>query len=168
MISGIKNLVDDAYPKYATQLKENFDKRIFINEAKELLGETAHLSPKELSTLTTRAYQLYNAGKLAVREMVEKAGKEIGEDITGAAAGGLMKAGEQFSIRAPQLTKRTILTKMIEALPRKQLENYVKTGKITGDLLNNSIIKTIGFITGKSGKALLLEIINLMESKTID
>ena len=71
-------------------------------------------------------------------------------------------------MRAPQLTRRTILTKMIEELPRKMLENYAKTGKITGDLLNNPTIKIIGQITGKSGKALLLEVINLMESKTID
>ena len=168
MIGGVKNLVDDTYPKYATQLKESFDKRIFINEAKELLGDTANLTAKEISLLTTRFYQLYNTGKLASRELLEKTGEKIGEDITGAAAGALMKAGEQFSIRAPQLTKRGLVVKMIEGLPRKALSNFAKTGKITGELLNNPKIKMIGKITGLSGKGLLMEIASLLEEKTTD
>ena len=39
-------------------------------------------------------FDVVGAGKLPIREAIEKSEKEIGEDITGAAVGGLMKAGE--------------------------------------------------------------------------
>lgn len=168
MINEIQQFVRKTYPAYAEHLTDNLPRRIMVNEAKDFFGGVANPSPKEVSRISTRLLQLYNTGRLPVRESLEKVGGEIGEDISGGAAGALMKTGEQFSIRAPALTRRALLQKMVEYFPRAALKNYAKTGKITGDLLNDPYIKAASNITGKSGKMLLTEIVNIMEVKYPD
>ena len=137
-----------------------------IGNAKELLGETAHLSPKEISLISNRLLQLFNTGRFAQKEFLEKIGGEIGEDIVGTAAGTAIKTGGQISLRAQNLTKRGIIEKAIEALPRSALQNYISTGKLTGELLNNPILVRIATVAGISTKALLQEIANLSAVKT--
>lgn len=165
-MGNIDNFVETNYPKYAEAIKENFTKRIFIAEAKDLLGDTANLGKKELAQLSKKMYQLYNTGNLPVREGMEAVGRATGEDVSGAAAGALMKAGEQFSVRAPQLTKRQIATKIVEYIPRKILTNFARTGAITGDLADNKVVEAISKITGISVKALIQEAVSLSQDKT--
>lgn len=163
-----------AYADFIEFLDNMLPKRVMIEDAKDIFGSTAHPSAQDVSKITTRMLQMYNAGRTAVREGagsrvgIEQIGEKVGQDITGTAAGALMKAGEQFSVRAPQLTKRAMMTKVIEYLPRKAILDYVKTGQMTGELLNNNFIKVISATTGLSAKAILQEAVSLLENKSIN
>lgn len=152
------------YQAYSRFLETNLPKRIMINDAKEIFGGTANPSPKEVSQIAKRMLQLYNTGNLAQREFAEEVGKNIGQDITGTAAGTLLKTGDQMSVRAPQLTQRGILEKAVEAIPRQVVQNYVATGKISGELAPT--VKTLAAILGISEKVLLNELVNLSANKT--
>lgn len=168
MIDETMNFVKTVYPEYHKFLQENLPKRIMINEAKEFFGGTAKLSAQDTAKITKRLLQIYNTGMLPIRESLEIVGKKIGEDITGGAAGALIKAGEQYSIRASALTKRALLEKMIEYFPRAALKNFAATGRITSDLVNHPILMKISQITKVSAKALLQGTVNLLENKTRD
>jgi len=129
--------------------------------AKEFFENTARPSAKELQRITIKTLQLFNDGRLSVREAVEKIGKEIGEDIVGGSAGTLMQAGEQFSVRAPQLTSRHIAMKVLEFVPREALKNYLKTGKIAGELSNNPAVKFLAQSAKISIKTAIQELANV-------
>jgi len=152
------------YAQYAQFLEENLPKRIMINDAKELFGSSANLSPKEVSQISMRLLQLYNTGKLEIKEFAEEVGKKVGTDITGTSAGTLLETGDQMSIRAPQLTKRGIAEKVIESIPRKLVQNYVETGKLMGEM--GSVVKALASAFGVAEKVILTEIVNLISNKT--
>ena len=77
-----------------------------------------------------------------------------------------MKEGEAISVRAPNLTRRGLVEKALEAIPRAALNNFVKTGKLTGELLNSKIVERTAKALGISVKALIQEMVNLAENKT--
>jgi len=167
IINDLTNFTKAVYPKEYTQfLENNLQKRVFLNNAKELLGDTANLSPKETSLVMSRMLQLFNTGRLPQREFLQTVGTQIGEDITGTSAGTILKTGGQTSVRAPNLTKRGIFEKAIEVIPRGALTNYIKTGNLTGELLNHPAIVNIAKALGISTKAVIQEIVNLSTSKT--
>lgn len=143
MIDEIQGFVKTTYPQYYKHLINTLPKRIIINEAKELFGGSKHLSPLEVSQISGRLLQLYNTGRISLREGVEEIGGEIGEDITGTVAGTIMKLDDAFSFRAQNLGTRNVIMRMIEGIPRKVVDNYVATGKITGEFLKSpAVIKT--------------------------
>lgn len=144
--------------------KNNVTKRVMIEDMKELFGSTRNLSPKETSQISKKLLQLYNTGNLPIKEAAQTLGKEIGEDITGGAAGTLLKTGDQMSVRAPNLTTRGTIEKILEAAPRAAVRNYIATGKITPELSGfaNTTAKTLGI----SSKSLIQELVSLAENKT--
>lgn len=154
------------YSQYADFLKENLPKRVMLNEAKEIFGSTSNLSAREISKIETTLLQLYNSGKMAFREGVEKIGQEVGEDPLGTISGTLIKAGDEVSARAKNLTTRGIIEKVAEFIPREAVKGYIATGKITGGLLSNPTLKAIAKTTGLSIKALVQQVANLMANKT--
>lgn len=167
MMGQLRGFIEKVYPKeYTAALNANLQRRVYINEAQELLGTSANPSPKEIQVISNRLLQLFNTGRLAPREMAEKVGEELGEDIVGTTAGTLLKTGGQISARASNLTKRGITEKIVEALPRSMLNSYIKTGELTADIVDLPIIKTTARAFGISVKALVLEITNLLANKT--
>lgn len=166
MLDSVKGFIKTSYPTYADVLEKNIAKRIFINDAKELFGDSAKPSPKELSLIAKKILQLFNTGNLAVRESVESIGKEVGEDVVGGAAGALVRTGDQMSVRASNLTKRGVIEKAVEFVPRKAIQLYIKTGNISGDLLSNPMLIKIAKGVGMTIKALVQEVANVLENKT--
>lgn len=162
MMGYLKTFVEETYPEYSKFLADNLPKRVLIGEAKELIGDTANLSAKEIAQAEKRLLQLFNSGNLPLRKGAEELGAKIGEDLVGGSAGTLIKAGDEISVRAKNLTTRGIFEKLGEYFPRQFVQNYIKTGKISGELLNHPITK---FLTTVN-KATLQEIVNLMEDKT--
>ena len=167
LIDDLTGFIERVYPQsYTDYLKTNLTKRLMISEAQELLGTSSNLTAKEISFISTRLLQLFNTGKLATREALESVGKFIKEDIVGTTSGVLMKEGEAISVRAPNLTRRGLVEKALEAIPRAALNNFVKTGKLTGELLNSKIVERTAKALGISVKALIQEMVNLAENKT--
>lgn len=164
MIGLLKDFAKKTYPQFAEEIEKNFKKRILISQGKEILGESANLSPKELSLLTKRILQIFNSGNLAMREAVETIGTKTEQDVVGAAAGTLMKAGEQVSVRAQNLTRRGIVEKVFEYVPRKMLVNYGITGKITGELANNASLKALAKTLGITVDALIREAVSASQN----
>jgi len=166
MIDDLTTFIKQVYPKsYIELLEKNLQKRVFINDAKEILGSSAHPSPKELSLVASRVLRLFNTGQLPTREALEVIGKEVGEDIIGTSAGTLLKGGGQLGIS--RFSRRDLLQKAIEVIPRKALLNFVETGKITGELANNKLLVATAKTLKISVKALLLEMANLATEKTV-
>lgn len=168
IISQLKDFAKKVYPQVADEIEKNFQQRILISQGKEILGESAHLSPKDLSLLTKRMLQMFNTGNLAVRESTQAIAKQTGQDIPGAAAGMLMKQGEQVSIRAQNLTRRGVIEKAFEFIPRAMLKNYVQTGRISGELLNSPTLKGLAKSAGITVDALVREVVTSMQSNTAD
>lgn len=166
MIDDLTNFIRKVYPKsYINLIEENLKKRVFINEAKEILGSSANPTPKEISLATSRILQLFNTGKLPIREALEEIGEKVGEDIVSTSAGSLLRTGGQAG--TARFSTRELLSRVLEAVPRKALVNFVETGKLTGELLNNKILVNTAKTLGISVKALLLEMANLSTEKTI-
>jgi len=163
IFNQMKQFVKEVYPKrYSDLLESNMQKRILIGEAKEILGTSAHPSPKEVTKISSNILQLFNTGRLPQREFLETFGKgALGEDIVGTSAGTLLKTGgTQISVRAANLTKRSLFDKATEVIPRKALLNFIETGKITGD------ITKFANGAGLTTKALLLQLSNVVADKT--
>jgi len=168
LTDDLMRFVEKVYPKsYTDLLKSNLQKRVFISEAKELLGSSRFPSPKEVSLAEGRILQLFNTGKFETRAFFESLGQELGEDIVGTSAGTLLKTGGQVSARATNLTARGVVEKVFEAIPRKALTNFIKTGRLTGDLLKNRIVINAAKTLNISTRALLLEVANLSTEKTV-
>ncbi len=77
-----------------------------------------------------------------------------------------MQTGDQFSVRAPNLTTRGIAAKILEWVPRKILTNYGKTGKIAGEMFDSVGMQTLVNIIEHAARTGSQEAINLMENKT--
>ena len=168
MMDEIQKFVQTTYPEYYKHLTTTLPKRIMVNEAKELFGGSKNLSPLEISQISGRLLQLYNTGRIALREGVEEIGKEISEDITGTVAGTIMKLDDAFSFRAQNLGTRNIIMRAIEGIPRKIIDNYVKTGEITGDLLKHSAVLKTSELLKISIKSAAIFIANQLVDKKKD
>lgn len=170
MIDELQNFVkrtgttNKAYSDYAKFLQGNLRERVFVNEMKELFGNTANPSPKEMSTISTRLLQMFNQGKSAIRGSVDEMGKKIGEDVTGTVAGAIIKAGDDISIRAKNLTRRGIVEKLTESVPRAMLRDYIARGSFNA-LEQSPIIKKIAQGLGITVKALIQEIVQVSQDK---
>src|SRR3990167_5092429 len=154
------------YADWAKFAKQNVVKRSMIDDMKELFGSSRNLSPKEVSQISQKLLNLYNTGKLEIREAAQTLGEKIGEDITGGAAGTIVKTGKQVNTTAGIPTARGLIEKAVEVLPRTGLKNYIATGKITGEIANHPTLLKISQALGVSVKALLQDIAALMEDKT--
>lgn len=168
MIDEVQKLVQKTYPEYYKHLIETLPKRIMVNEAKELFGGSTHLSPLEISQISGRLLQLYNTGRIALREGVEEIGKEIGEDVTGTVAGTIMKLDDAFSFRAQNLGTRNVILKIIEGIPRGLIDSYVATGKMTESFLTHPIIANVAKILKVSVKSAAIFIANQLAEKKKD
>lgn len=155
------------YPKLSALRSEYSLQKKLIEDAEDLLGNKP-LDALEKKRITTKLYQIYNTGSLPQREAAEALGEVIGEDITGTSAGAIIKAGDTFSMRATQLTTRGVAEKFVNAVPRKLLESYAKTGKITGEIGQSDFFNKLISALQIAAKAGSREAINLLESKTSD
>lgn len=161
MIDELQKFVDSSaswgkgYSDYSQFLKGNLQKRVMIEEAKDLFGTSRHLSPTEISQITKKLLRIYNTGEMPVREAVEQVSKETGEDIVGGVAGTLIKTGKEPSIEVTMPTTRNIMTKLTEGLPRTAVKNYIETGKITGELLNSKPVRVLSSGLNISAKSVL-------------
>jgi len=168
LMDGLKTFAAKTYPEFAGQIEKNFAQRMAINEGKEILGDTSHLSPVELAKLSKRMLQMFNSGNLPVRNSTQAIANQTGEDIVGSAAGTLIKAGDQVSQRAPNLTVRSAAAKILEYIPRAALKSYVSTGKITGNLINNKVIQKIAKTAGVTVDFLFREAVSQMQNNTTE
>lgn len=168
MINDVLKFTDDVYPKVASEMRKNHETRYFISEMKQIFGTKPNPTPKEVSQMATKLMQIYNTGRLPIKGATEELGQKIGEDISGTVAGTLFKTAGQVSQRAKNLTKRGAVEKVLEAVPRKVVDNWVRTGKMTGDWASMPTVKMIMKTTGLTAKALLLELTNLSQDKTSD
>lgn len=167
MMDDLYDFVGKVYPReYTAYLDKNLQKRVFITQAQELLGASAHVSPKEQVVVMNRLYQLFNTGKLPAREFLGEVGEKISEDIVGTTAGTAIKTGGQISLRAQNLTSRGMIEKAVEAIPRASLQAYIRTGNLTGDLLAHPAIVNTAKALNISTKALMVQIANLLANKT--
>lgn len=167
MIDDLYEFVGKVYPKeYIAYLDKNLQKRVFINQAQELLGDSAHVSPKEQVVVMNRLYQLFNTGKLPAREFLGEVGDKIGEDIVGTTAGTAIKTSGQVSLRAQNLTAVDLLKQVVQAIPKESLKAYIRTGNLTGDLLTHPAIVRTAKVLNISTKALMVQIANILANKT--
>ena len=97
---------------FLREIREDYEQR--INEMKELFGNTAHPSPKEISTISVRLLQMFNQGREAIKGAVSELGKEVGEDITGTVSGAIIQAGNRISVRAVGLTRRRVVDQILQ------------------------------------------------------
>jgi hypothetical protein len=159
--------ISDAYPKFATFLQDNIPARKFINDARELFGSSANLSPKEATQITTRVLQLFNQGKSDIRNFAENVSAKTGTDLVGTSAGTLIKSGgSPVTVRAPELSApgRAITTKILEAIPRSIVQSYVKTGNLT-TLSQHPVISGIAKLLGLSAIDVAKEIGSMMSQQ---
>ena len=92
---------------------------------------------------------------------IQQIGKKVGEDITGAVAGAILKMGDT-SVRGIPLSKISVIANLLRRIPQKVLENYVQTGKMIGE---SASIKAIEATLGKSAKGVIQEVLNVMQNK---
>lgn len=163
-VKSVPQEFGEGYAKYAQFLQENLPKRVMINEAKELFGSTANLTAKEITKIEKRLLQIYNTGNLAVREAATTIGQKVGSDVGGTVAGTLIKSGRPTT--GVPVAPRGWIIKAVEAIPRQVVQNYVKTGKITGEIAANPIIRNIMKTTGLSIKFIMQEISANVANKT--
>ena len=77
----------------------------------------------------------------------------------------LVKVGDQISIRASNLTRRTFVEKFLEAVPRKLVQNYIATGRLSGELLAHPVIQGMSKAFGISAEAAAREFVNVAQVK---
>jgi hypothetical protein len=154
-----------AYTKYADFLEENLPQRVFINDAKDIFGTSAHLSAEEVTQITTKLLGLFNSGKSETLKFAGNVGAKIGEDIPGGVAGTLVKAGDQVSMRANNLTKRGVVEKIVEAIPRAIIRHFIATGNITG-LSTHPIIKATASRLKMPAEVLAQDVVGLFEQRS--
>ena len=160
-MSGTTN---KAYADYAKFLESNLRERVFITEMKELFGNTAHPSPKEISTISVRLLQMFNQGRGAIKGAVSELGKEVGEDITGTVSGAIIQAGDRISVRAVGLTRRRVVEQILQAVPRAMLKDYIATGKYAV-LEQHPVIKKLAQTLGVTTKILIQDIVQSVQDK---
>lgn len=162
---SLENVGGKAYKEYADYLVDNLPVRVFINDAKELFGASAHLSPKEVTQISTRLLQIFNQGRGEIREFAEKVGEKTGKDIVGTSAGTLIKAGDEISVRAKNLTRRGMLEQVAQYIPRALIQNYIKTGDLTS-FATNPVVSTVVTLTGLTAKQIAQMLANLSQGKS--
>ena len=170
----LRNSGSKAHNAYADFLEKNLPKRVLIEDAKSIFGTTAKPTAEAVSKINTKLLQMFNTGKTALREGVEKGragiqqmGEKAGQDIKGGVSGLLLRSGGA-SVRGIPVSKISAVASVLRGVPRGILKNYVSTGKVTGELLTHpAIVKTAKTI-GVSAKTLLQEITNLVENKKVD
>lgn len=162
-VKSVPSTFGKGYKQYADHLVTELPKRVFIGDAKELFGTSANLSPKEVSLIEKRLLQMFNTGNRPIREFSEEVGKTLDQDIVGTAAGTLINTGDQVSVRATELTKRGIVEKVLQYIPRAAVSNYVSNGKLTPEL--SGIVQFIAKTTGTTAKVILQDIVNVLSSE---
>lgn len=156
------------YSDYYTHLQENLPKRVMMEEMKDLFGTSRYLSPTETAQISQKLLRLFNTGQLPIKEAVAQVSTKTGEDIVGGVAGTLIKTGKQPSVDVTLPAVRNVIQKIVEFVPRGAVKNYVSTGKLTGELLNNPYIIRVSKTLGISTKAVIIQIVNLTQNKTIN
>lgn len=163
MFHKAEEVVGGLYPKLLELRGRYGPQREMIADAKYLFGKS-ETGARGVTMATKKLLQLFNTGNLAARQSMERFGEKVGLDVTGGAAGGLLKTGSNPG-RVPYLTTRGIIEQVGEYLPREAIKSYVATGKITGELLNNPTIKFLIHATKGTARSVLQDIANLLENK---
>lgn len=157
--------VSPAYAKYADFLEENLPNRVFINDAKSIFGTSANLSAKQVTQVTKKLLQLFNSGNSELRTFAGQVGERTGQDIVGGAAGTLLKEGDQISLRANNLSRRGIVEKVVEAIPRAVIRRYVANGDVPG-LSGHPIISAVAARLKIPAEVLAQDVLGLFEQRT--
>ena len=110
---------------------------------------------------TREILNLYNPGKFSERELAGRVGKEVGEDIVGAGAGGRI-VDPTKGTPIPFQSKNSILTSALQFIPKKSLENFIKTGNI----VNSTFIINTAKLLRITTRTLMQELANLSQNKT--
>lgn len=166
MMEEVLSFTENLYPKYYSFLQENLPKRIMFNQSKEIFGSGANMSPSEVSKVAKRLLRLYDTGNLAQREGAEAVAQATGKDVLGAISGNIVKRDVPEMVRGIAPAPRAALLQAAQALPRQALKNYIATGKISGEITNNKVIKGILKTTGMTLDALMRDLVNLSTNKT--
>lgn len=132
VVGFVKSLgdVSPAYTKYASFLEENLPRRAFVNDAKEVFSGTENLSAKEISLISSRLLNVFKTGRQASKDFAGQVGQRLGTDPLGSAAGTIVKSGDKISLNPATVSPRGVASKIVEALPRVLVQNFIKTGNI--------------------------------------
>lgn len=122
------------FKEYATFIKENIVKRSDIKDLKSIFGSKENPTAQELSRIQKRIINMWNFGEKPTRDLIENKGKDLAGDISGASAGAIIKETGKGEIGGTAAgSVQTAKTSILNVIPRKVLENYVKTGNLTGE-----------------------------------
>lgn len=159
MIDEIITTVDDAgknnpaFAKYAKFLKEgggSAEKRKYLNDIREIFGSTKNPSPVELDKITGRLLSLYNTGKVATREAVEKATPGVSETVAGTL---LKEGGKQGASGTALASVQTAKTNILNLVPDYVVRSFAETGNFIG--LSETLAKKMGISAKTAGQLIL-------------
>jgi hypothetical protein len=163
----INELMDQAekftskvYPALAELRSKYGPQKELLNEAKYLFGKNSNPTAQELSMAKRRLMSIFNVGRSEEKRIASQFSANIKTDIPGTVAGTLIKTGKEPVLSSTIPTPRGVLSKIVEALPRSAVKSYIETGKITGSLTSNPIVRKVSSALGVSTEALIREIIS--------
>lgn len=107
---------------------------------------------------------IFNVGRSEEQRIASQFSPNINTDIPGTVAGTLIKTGKEPVLSSTIPTPRGVLSKIVEALPRSAVKSYIETGKITGALTNNPVVKKVSSALGISSETLLRDILTSQQN----
>lgn len=164
IIKEVENMAGNLYDDYGKLLSQNKENRIFITQGREIFGDTANPSPKEVDKIKTFLLRIYNTGKGETLGFAERTGAKFGEDITGAVAGTKIQAGIGANLQGVT-TIGGILQKIVGDIPNVVIRNYAARGTLSQGLENHPLLRALSKATGITIKSLAAETANLLEAK---
>lgn len=128
----VSKVLPAQYAEYAAYKEANITLRKWINNIEETFGfSTAYPSPKEEEAALTRMLQAFNENRGPTQKAAQELGTTVGDNFLESAAGAKLKmAGAPLTQTIP-FTKVGLGQRILNALPRKLIQNYVETGSFS-------------------------------------
>lgn len=157
------------YAQYAAYKTNSLVTRTWINNIEKTFGfTTEHPNVKEEEGALTRMLQAFNENRGPTRSAAEAVGTAVGADFKGSSAGvRLNAASEPVTMRATGLSNRNALAKILEAIPRSLVRNYVKTGSLSL-LSGHPVIQGVAQLLGASAADIAKEIGSMISPDSED
>ncbi len=152
--------VDERYGQYADFVDKNITERVFWEKAKDFFGNEPHLkgASAEADKVANKLVGLYTDMKSGTKAEVEGLQKKAGTDLTGPAAATAIKE-DVTKFGSMPASARGWINKALDYIPRKVVQNFIKTGTITG-LESNPVLEFMTKVTGMSIESILKEAIS--------
>lgn len=143
------------YAEYATYLEQNAEKRVLLNQLREIFGTNPNPSPADIAKVSRRLLSMYNTEMLPVREMVEKEVKGVSEAV----AGTLIKTTGKQEVAGNILgSSQTAKTNLLNLLPNYVVRSYLENGDILG--FSKAVAKAMKIPVDAASKLILNSLLN--------